>query len=95
MPDLSKQLDQLRERISRLERREQVEVGSSTGSLLFGRQADPAARNPAEGREVETESGRHWELERSWPAHYRHGLSDVGALSEIPPDILCALGGEE
>ncbi len=98
MPDLSKQLDQLRERISRLERREQreqVEAGSSTGSLLFCRRADPAARNPAEGREVETESGRHWELERSWPTHYRHGLSDVGALSEIPPDILCALGGEE
>jgi uncharacterized protein YprB with RNaseH-like and TPR domain len=63
--------------------------------LLFGRRADPASRNPAQGREVETESGQHWELERSWPAHYNHGLSDVGALSEIPPDIFSALGGDE
>ncbi len=78
-----------------MEQREQVETGPSTGSLLFGRRVEPGGRNPAEGREVETEFGRHWELERSWPAHYRHGLSDVGALSEIPPDILCALGGEE
>jgi len=22
-------------------------------------------------------SGRHWEMERTWPAHYRHGVSDV------------------
>jgi uncharacterized protein len=62
--------------------------------LLFARRASPASRNPAQGREVETESGRHWELERSWPAHYSHGLSDVGALSEIPSDIFSALGDE-
>ena len=65
------------------------------GSLLFARRADPASRNPAQGREVATEFGQHWELERSWPAHYNHGLSDVGALSEIPPDIFSALGGDE
>jgi uncharacterized protein YprB with RNaseH-like and TPR domain len=106
MSDLSKQLDQLRQRISRIENRERDQegqptpapggaVGTAAGSLLFGRRADPASRNPAQGREVETEFGRHWELERSWPAHYNHGLSDVGALSEIPPDIFSALGGEE
>ena len=106
MSDLSKQLDQLRERISRIENRERGQegqptpasgsaVGTTAGSLLFGRRAGPASRNPAQGREVETGFGRHWELERSWPAHYNHGLSDVGALSEIPPDIFSALGGDE
>lgn len=103
MTDLSKQLDQLRERIAHLENREREPGsppageprGTVAGSLLFARRADPANRNPAQGREVETESGHHWELERSWPAHYNHGLSDVGALSEIPPDIFSALGGDE
>jgi hypothetical protein len=102
MPDLSKQLDQLRQRISRLENRERDQEGQPTpasggalGSLPFGRRAGPADRNPAQGKEVETEFGHHWELERSWPAHYNHGLSDVGALSEIPPDIFSALGGDE
>jgi uncharacterized protein YprB with RNaseH-like and TPR domain len=103
MTDLSKQLDQLRERIARLENREREPVappdgepcGTVAGSLLFAHRADPASRNPAQGREVETAFGHHWELERSWPAHYNHGLSDVGALSEIPADIFSALGGEE
>ncbi|MDR3719253.1 MAG: ribonuclease H-like domain-containing protein [Bryobacteraceae bacterium] len=95
MTDLSKQLDELRQRIARLEHRELSAGETSPGPLLFDRRADPASRNPAEGREVETEFGRHWELERSWPANYRHGLSDVGALSEIAPDILCAVSGDE
>jgi uncharacterized protein YprB with RNaseH-like and TPR domain len=106
MSELSKQLDQLRQRILRLEGRERDQSGelapipggpgtAAFGSLLFARRAEPADRNPVQGREVETEFGRHWELERSWPAHYHHGLSDVGALSEIPADIFSALGGEE
>ncbi|MGO9239484.1 MAG: ribonuclease H-like domain-containing protein [Bryobacteraceae bacterium] len=40
---------------------------------------------------METPDGRHWEMQRAWPAHYRHGVSDVGALIELPPDILSAL----
>jgi hypothetical protein len=66
MPDLSKQLDQLRQRISRIENRGREQEGlpapasgGAVGSLLFARRADPASRNPAQGREVETESGRH------------------------------------
>ncbi len=112
MSDLSKQLDQLRERISRIEQRDQrdgreqvdgdqpqpVSEGhnhAAVGSLLFGRRVELADRNPAQGREVETEFGRHWELERNWPAHYSHGLSDVGALNEIPADIFSSLGGDD
>ena len=101
MTDLSKQLDQLRERIARLENREREQTpfsagepaGAASGSLLFARRT-PADRNPSQGREVETGCGRHWELERTWPPHYHHGLSDVGALSEIPPDVFCSLGGD-
>jgi uncharacterized protein YprB with RNaseH-like and TPR domain len=40
---------------------------------------------------VVTPGGRHWEMERTWPSHYRHGVSDVGALIELPADILSEL----
>jgi len=95
MSDLSRQLDELRRKIARMEQREPDAGEPAVGSLLFGRQTEPASRNPAQGREVETAEGAHWELERSWPAHYRHGLSDVGALSEILPATLCAVSGDE
>lgn len=44
---------------------------------------------------METERGRHWEIERSWPAHYRHGRADVGELSELPEDLLTVLEPDE
>ena len=95
MADLSEQLDQLREKISRLEKRERPAGQASIVPVLFGCRADPESRNPDQGSEVETEFGRHWEMQRAWPAHYHHGLSDVGALCEIPADILSAAGGED
>jgi hypothetical protein len=71
---------------------------NTVGAVVFHGENAPAGRNPAAGREVETPAGRHWEMERAWPAHYRHGVSDIGALSELPADILSALlsdaGGE-
>ena len=58
---------------------------------ISGEDMVAAAGNPAAGREVVTPGGRHWEMERTWPSHYRHGVSDVGALIELPADILSEL----
>ena len=58
---------------------------------ISGEDTVAAAGNPAAGREVVTPGGRHWEMERTWPSHYRHGVSDVGALIELPADILSEL----
>lgn len=52
------------------------------------------ALSQMEGAEVETALGRHWEIDKAWPAHARHGVSDVGALADLSPDLLSALGGE-
>ena len=43
-------------------------------------------------QEVTTEKGTHFECEKLYPAHARHGSMDVGSLSELPGDSLCALG---
>jgi len=75
---LRRQLEQLRRRIARIEA--QTAASPARASL------------PAElGRAVETTLGTHWEIERSWPAHHRHGSADVGALADLPADLLAVL----
>ncbi len=78
---LKKQLEQLRRRIARLESR-----GASRDA--------PASLPPELGHAVETSLGSHWEIERRWPAHHRHGSSDVGALADLPADLLVVLDEE-
>lgn len=45
------------------------------------------------GEEVTTPHGVHFETERLWERHRRHGSIEVGALDELPPDLLDALSG--
>jgi uncharacterized protein YprB with RNaseH-like and TPR domain len=92
MIDLTKQLETLRQKVARIEGRDD---DTPRLPLLFGERREiPFSRNPTNGCEVESEAGRHWELERMWPSHYRHGLSDVGALWELAADALAPLGDD-
>jgi len=75
---LRKQLEQLRRKIARIEAR-------------GGAAPAPAAMPKELGEAVETPLGAHWELERRWAAHHRHGNADVGALADLPGDLLAAL----
>lgn len=78
---LKKQLEQLRRKIARIESR--------------GAPRDAAVSLPPElGHAVETPLGAHWEIERRWPAHHRHGSADVGALADLPADLLAVLDDE-
>jgi len=45
------------------------------------------------GEEVETAFGRHFEIEKLYAAHRRHGSADIGALSDLPADLLGTLSG--
>jgi uncharacterized protein len=45
------------------------------------------------GEEVETAFGRHFETEKLYAAHRRHGSADIGALSDLPADLLGTLSG--
>ncbi len=76
---LAGQLAELRRKIARLEAR------------------TPAPCTPAAlaaGRECVTAAGAHWRMRRVWPAHFRHGNADVGALSELPATLLEILSEE-
>ena len=41
--------------------------------------------------EVETAFGKHFECERLWPAHRRHGSVDIGSLADLPHNLLNSL----
>lgn len=90
---LSEQLEELRRKLKRIDARYQGAApaapvrAEATGHPDLG-------RDPDEGCEVETPWGRHWEIDRLWPAQFRHGNADVGALSELPADFLAALSAE-
>lgn len=82
MSDLEEQLAQLRRRISSIDRK-------------FAKHPAPPPRrpDPPEGREVETPQGKHWEMDRLYARHRRHGSVDISSLSELPDDLLHAISG--
>jgi len=45
------------------------------------------------GDEVETPLGRHFERETLYEGHRQHGCADIGALSDLPDDLLDSLSG--
>ncbi len=47
----------------------------------------------SEGQVVENAFGRHFQTERLFPSHKRHGSADVGALADLPRDFLDRLAG--
>lgn len=44
-----------------------------------------------QGEVKNTPAGQHFELRHCYPSHHRHGSADVGALSELAPELLDAL----
>jgi hypothetical protein len=49
----------------------------------------------SEGQVVENEFGQHFQTERLFASHKNHGSADIGALADLPHDLLEALGGGE
>lgn len=54
---------------------------------------DALCGNALCGDEIETAHGRHLERETLYPAHKQHGSADIGALHDLPRDLLGALSG--
>jgi uncharacterized protein YprB with RNaseH-like and TPR domain len=83
MGDFQQQLVELRQRIARINQK-------------YTRADDPAPLPPARfhveefvsGEEVETTHGRHFETEKLYERHRRHGSADIGSLAELPCDLL-------
>lgn len=78
MEHVKAQLDLLRQRLARIDARYQAPPAPETRAL-------------PEGYEVSTEHGTHWEFDTHFHSHHIHGTADVGALSELPQDLLAVL----
>ncbi len=102
MSDLQEQLAILRRKIARIDRK-YAEPSRAQGLEPAPAQAGPAfpchrphESDPARyfieewmnGEAVETPHGRHFETERLYNRHRRHGSMDISSLTELPPDLL-------
>jgi tetratricopeptide (TPR) repeat protein len=100
MIDTQQQLARLKQRVAAIDRK----YAQPWAPRLAERQA-PAEVNHrfarsfieewSEGQVVANEFGEHFQTERLFPCHRCHGSADIGALNEMPHDLLDALGGGE
>src|SRR5579883_2780163 len=89
MENLQQQLALLRQQVARIDRK----YASGGGSPV-----SPAAERPKaqrgfveeliSGAVVETPGGSHYETEKLWERHRRHGSVDISSLVELPEDLL-------
>jgi uncharacterized protein len=93
MGELQQQLTALRRRVAAIDRK--YAEGPPNGLAEHIEPAPRAAFRYVEewlsGEEVETSRGRHFETEKIFEHHRRHGSADIGALADLPCDILAAL----
>ncbi|MBV9083450.1 MAG: ribonuclease H-like domain-containing protein [Acidobacteriaceae bacterium] len=94
MIDPAEQLAQLKQRIAAIDAR-------YAGRKPVLAQARPVVEHKwmrsfvdewSQGEVVTNDFGQHFQTERLFPPHKRHGSSDVSALIDLPRDLLDALG---
>jgi uncharacterized protein YprB with RNaseH-like and TPR domain len=104
--DTEEQLNRLKQRIAAIELRfaQRRFAAAAAGSPQFVAEqehescfAEPEPIRSrieewANGEVVENEAGQHFQTERLFPAHRQHGAADIGALCELPADLMDALG---
>lgn len=93
MGELQQQLAELRQRVAAIDRKYAAAPPNRPPEHL-----DPPPRAAfryveewLSGEEIETTFGRHFETEKIFEHHRRHGSADIGALADLPHDLLESL----
>jgi uncharacterized protein YprB with RNaseH-like and TPR domain len=92
--DLQEQLAYLRQTVRRTAARIDSKYGSAPALEKPAPEKSPArgfVEDLLTGEVVETPHGKHFETEKLYGRHRRHGSYDIADLSELPPDLLHAL----
>jgi uncharacterized protein YprB with RNaseH-like and TPR domain len=97
MIDASEQLARLKERIAEVNRKFAAKYPAREPAVALPEATkEHNARWFIEewstGEVVRNDFGEHFQTERLFPSHKRHGSADIGALAELPEDFLDALG---
>lgn len=92
MSDLQEQLADLRRRIARIDRK--------YAKPRIARPQPPAPKpelldDDLPWQEIETAHGRHWETERLYERHRRHGSIGIADLEQLPYDLLLPISNGE
>src|SRR5216683_8339048 len=92
MSELQDQLAALRRRMARVleECADKYEKPGKPYSTGVSRTSSPGfkVQDWLPGEEIETEWGKHYETETFYAHHRRHGSAEIGALAELPGDLL-------
>ena len=72
---------------------EELPVEYETPAEQTGERAQLAVEAWLGGETIETAHGKHFETEKLYERHRRHGSADVGSLAELPEDLLAAISG--
>jgi uncharacterized protein len=94
MEDVQQQLAALRRRIARIDRkygRKNARPPAAGAIRVVPRYSGRFIEEVLSGEVVHTERGEHFETERFWEPHRRHGSLGVGDLALLPDDLLSAL----
>ncbi len=100
MEDIQQQLAALRRRVAGIDRKY---AGAESGGVPSGPGTTPGPRDERpsrcfieelmSGEVVRTPHGEHFETEKVWERHRRHGSVDIADLAELPEDLLGPLSG--
>ena len=108
MSDLQQQLADLRARVARVAKQCDAKYDAGFASTFSTRdliqqtraaEREDDARSQAAveewlgGEVIETAHGRHFETEKLYESHRRHGSADIGSLAQLPQDLLTAISG--
>jgi uncharacterized protein YprB with RNaseH-like and TPR domain len=90
MEDVQEQLAALRQRIAQVDRK-YLAVRRPVPAKPAPRPARHAIEDLLSGEVVRTPYGAHFETERTWERHRRHGSVGIADLNDLPLDLLDAL----
>lgn len=88
MEDVQQQLAALRRRIARIDRKYTNPREASPRLNLSIRPPRQAVEELLAGEVVRTPHGCHFEIERVWERHRRHGSVGIADLNDLAPDLL-------
>src|ERR1700761_1354932 len=97
MLDTEEQLARLKQRISAIDKKYSAHKKPSPvpPEPPIRKWANSFVEEWSEGEVVTNEFGAHFQMERLFPTHKMHGSADIGALADLPHDLLDALGAGE
>jgi uncharacterized protein YprB with RNaseH-like and TPR domain len=88
MEDIQEQLAALRRRIAQVERKYPAPVMDGARRVAATVPIGKFIEELMSGQVVSTPHGEHFETEKVWERHRRHGSVDISDLAELPEDLL-------